>query len=83
MNQDFIVGVLEALDQIGSDDSVPKNVRIRIKNASLALGEAEKSIAVRVDKSLQELEEITEDPNIPSYTRTMIWNVVSQLERMS
>jgi len=29
---------------------------------------------------LQELDDISSDPNMPSYVRTQIWNVVSQLE---
>ena len=34
------------------------------------------------DKALQELDEISDDPNIPSFTRTQIWNIVSILSMM-
>jgi len=80
MSEDKLKNVVEVLDQIEKDFSVPKNVRLRIKNAAVALEENGKSIDVRIDRSLQELDEVSDDPNIPSYTRTQIWNIVSLLE---
>jgi len=80
MSEDQITKIVEVLSQIESDTSVPKNIRIRISNAILALNEAETTIAVKIDRSLQELDSLDEDPNIPAYTRTQIWNVVSLLE---
>jgi len=37
-------------------------------------------VEIRIDKSLQGLDEISDDPNLSSYTRMQIWNVVSVLE---
>ena len=82
MPDEKIRDVIDVLSSIEKDFSVPKNVRIRIKNAYSALEKDGKSIAVRIDQSLQELDDISDDPNIPSYTRTQIWNVVSMLESM-
>jgi len=73
--------VVEMLQQIGEDQSVPKNVRMKVKNAMNALGENnDHNIAVKINKSLQELDELNDNANISTYTRTMIWNVVSSLE---
>lgn len=83
MGDDILVNVIDLLSEIQKDYTVPKNVRIKVKNATTFLEEYEKSIAVRVDKSLQELDEISNDPNIPSYIRTQIWNAVSILETLS
>lgn len=83
MPDEKIRDVIDVLSSIEKDFSVPKNVRIRIKNAYSALEKNEKSMAVRIDQSLQELDDISDDPNIPSYTRTQIWNVVSMLESFS
>ncbi len=84
MNQvetkDSVKEVIELLSQIENDYTVPKNVRSKVKYAYVALQDATKSLAVRIDKSLQELDEISDDPNMPIYTRTQIWNVVSMLE---
>ncbi len=83
MAEERIKDIIDVLSSIEKDFSVPKNVRVRIKNAYTALETNGKSMAVRVDRSLQELDDISDDPNIPSYTRTQIWNVVSMLESIS
>ncbi len=75
--------IIDILSQIEKDFTVPKNVRIKVKNAYAALSENGTSVGVRVDKSLQELDDISDDPNVPSYVRTQIWNVVSMLETIS
>ena len=74
---DEIFGVLE---EIENDVDVPRNVRVRIKEATIALSEIDKSLALRIDKSLQKLDEISADPNMPMHARMQIWNVVSILE---
>ena len=43
-------------------------------------GETETQI--KVSKALNELEEIADDVNLKSYTRTQVWNVVSALEKI-
>jgi len=73
--------VLDGLSLIEKDVSVPKNVRMRIKTAIDLLSTQDSSFSLKVDKSIQELGDVADDPNIPSYTRMQIWSVVSQLER--
>lgn len=80
MTVEQITAIIESLSQIQVDNSVPKNVRQKVENAILALKDETKPVKVKIDKSLQELENLDEDPNIPVYTRTQIWNVVSLLE---
>lgn len=82
MSEETIISVIETLSQIQEDISVPKNIRSKMENAIQALQDDTKSKEVKVDKSLQELESLDEDPNIPVYTRTQIWNVVSLLESL-
>lgn len=73
-------GVIEWLSQIECDCSIPKSVRIRIKTAMESLNDEEKILGIRIDKSLEELENIADDPNLPDYTRMQIWRAVSLLE---
>jgi len=40
-------------------------------------------LSIRINKALNELDEIADDTNIQSYTRTQIWNIVSLLEKIS
>jgi len=77
-----IKSAVESLTQIQEDVSVPKNVRIKIESAILALQDGQINLKVKIDKSLQELDNLDEDPNIPVYTRTQIWNIVSLLESL-
>ncbi len=82
MTEETIGQVIESLSQMQADITVPKNVRLKIENAIHALQADTKNIKVKIDKSLQELDNLDEDPNIPVYTRTQIWNIVSLLESL-
>jgi len=77
---DEIKETITILSQIEQDYTVPRNVRLKISNAISALSEKDKTIPVKINRSLQELDDIVDDPNIPIYTRTQIWNIISTLE---
>jgi len=69
------------LEELREDTTVPKNVRLKIEKIMQVLnGKTEKSI--KVSKALNELEEIADDVNLQSYTRTQVWNVISALEKI-
>ena len=72
--------ILELLLQMQDDESIPKNVRLRIDNAIVALKDTEKARDVKINRSLQELDDLNDNNNIPAYTRAQIWNIVSTLE---
>ena len=79
MNTEIVEDVLNSLLQIQEDQAVPRNVKNRIKAAIIAL-EEEHTQEVKIDKVLQELDEISDDPNLSTYTRTQIWDITSRLE---
>ncbi len=73
--------VMDILSVIEEDNSVPRNVRVKIKSAMCMLeGSNGDALDVAFDKILQELDNLSEDPNLPTYTRTQIWSLVSSLE---
>ncbi|MBS3168299.1 UPF0147 family protein [Candidatus Woesearchaeota archaeon] len=73
--------ILEGLALIEQDTAVPKNVRLKVKNTMLILSNNEEAgVDLKIDKSLQELGDVAEDPNLPQHTRMQIWSVVSRLE---
>jgi uncharacterized protein len=74
--------LIEELVFILEEDSVPRNVRLKIKDAISALENEEFEKSLRANKALQELDTLSDDPNIPSYVRPQIWNIVSQLETL-
>ncbi|MBS3152986.1 UPF0147 family protein [Candidatus Woesearchaeota archaeon] len=70
-----VIGVLEMIKE---DMSVPKNVKGRIDTTINSLN-SRCEVSIRVDQALQELGEISNDPNIPAYTRVEILNIISLL----
>ena len=79
MKHERIVGAIESLSMIEDDSTVPRNIRIRIKTTMKTLQE-QGDVSIIIDRSLEELSEVADDPNISSYTRMQIWSIVSQLE---
>jgi uncharacterized protein (UPF0147 family) len=68
------------LKEISEDTTTPRNIRRAAKSATDALVESGISHAVRAANAISTLDEVSQDPNMPAYTRTRIWNVVSILE---
>ena len=73
---------IEILARIVGDDSVPRNIRRAADEAKTRLLNREDSDAVRAAYAISILDDISNDPNMPLHTRTLIWNVVSQLEKV-
>ena len=71
--------ILSVVSQIEQDSTVPKNVKTKIKEI-IAILQQDLDAAVKSNKILQELDDIADDPNMPTYTRTQIWSIVSALE---
>ena len=74
--------IIEILTELEEDNTVPKNVKEKVKIVSNMLKE-EGDVKIKVNKVLHELDEIADDPNLQPYTRTQIWNVVSMLEKVA
>ena len=68
------------LTMIGEDTTTPRNIRRAAKEALNMLLDAKLSQAVRAVNARSIMDDISLDPNMPPYTRTRIWNVVSLLE---
>ena len=75
--------VNKLLDEINEDRTVPRNVRNMVTEAKKHLNNEKEDMAVRVNAIVSILDEVSNDPNIPTYTRTQIWNIVSLLEIMN
>ncbi len=81
--QDTIKQSIGILTRIIEDDSVPRNIRRAADEAKNRLLNKEESEAVRAAYVISILDDISNDPNIPIHTRTLIWNIASQLEKVS
>ena len=73
--------VCEMLEQIVNDRTVPKNIRAAAEEAHATInGTAE--VELKISTAISTLDDIINDTNMPMYTRTQIWNIVSMLEGM-
>jgi uncharacterized protein len=79
--EEEINSVVEFLEELKEDSSVPKNVKESLNKVIEALRD-KRDVSIRVNKALHELDDLSDDPNIQSYTRMQIWNVVSMLEKI-
>ena len=68
------------LSMISEDRTTPRNIRRVAKNALDMLGDDSMTSAVKDANVISVLDDISQDPNMPPYTRTRIWNIVSLLE---
>lgn len=73
--------VMTLLDKIINDRTVPKNIRKAAEDSKNVLNSKD-APEVKISTAISILDEIINDPNMPMYTRTQIWNVVSLLEEI-
>ena len=73
--------VIGSLSEIKDDVAVPRNVRTKIEYIISTLKE-DIELSIRINKTLNELDEISNDVNLQPYTRTQIWNAISLLEKL-
>jgi uncharacterized protein (UPF0147 family) len=74
--------IIVMLKQIEEDKTVPRNIRLRIGECVKCLQSDKEAVAIRINTVTSCLDEVSNDPNIPMYTRTQIWNIASILEGM-
>ena len=79
-NLEFLNNATSTLNQIATNPSTPKNIRKNISDIVEALKSDEYSISVRAANTISSLDDVTQDPNMPSYVRTSLWQAVSTLE---
>jgi len=79
--EEDIKQIIEFLSELLEDATVPRNVKIKIQSTIDVLKENEET-SIRINKALNELDEIADDTNMEAYTRTQIWNAVSMLEKV-
>ena len=73
--------VINSLNEVGADVAVPKNVRVKIE-AIIGTLKEDAELPIKVNKALNDLDELVSDVNLQAYTRTQIWNIMSVLEKL-
>ena len=76
-----VTPISEMLAEIVNDRTVPKNIRAAAEESKMVL-DGEGDIELKISSAIGTLDDIINDSNMPMYTRTQIWNIVSLLEQM-
>lgn len=75
--------ILDGLDMLNQDTSIPRNIRRGAEEAKKLLLEKGNPLDVRVASVISLLDELANDPNIPLHGRTLIWSIISKLEELA
>ncbi len=79
-NKEAMKGAIDTLNQITSSSTTPKTIKKSITDLVVELKNTEYSLSVRAANTISLLDDVTQDPNMPSYVRTQLWQAVSKLE---
>ena len=72
--------LVQMLEMLSEDTSIPKNVRASIAKAKEKLLEKEKDANTVLTNAIHSIEEVVNDVNMPMHARTTLWNLLSELE---
>jgi len=77
-----VEGVLTKIDDVLDDYSMPKRVKTALNQIKTDLGKGEDQEDVTVTTAIYTLDEITNDVNISMHAKTVIWDIISELEAL-
>ncbi len=73
--------VVDLLKDIQQEEGIPKKVKEKLDELIASLNDNQ-DIQMKVNKCLSELDQLSEDVNLPAFVRTQIWNASSLLEKI-
>lgn len=71
---------VKTLTGVSNSQTTPKTIKKTIVDIVAGLESGEYSMSVRAANAISTLDEITQDPNMPSFVRVTLWQAVSKLE---
>ena len=74
--------IVDSLAELADDSSVPRNVRRGAQSARDALEKPRVARDVRIASAVYVLDDLANDPNLPTHGRTAIWSIISNLESL-
>lgn len=80
MEEDF-EAIIEEL-QFLEEEGVPKNVKKSIDDIKEVFNDESLERSIKISKALSILDDVANDINLASHSRTQFWNLSSMLESM-
>ncbi len=79
-NEERLTKAMDILNGVAANSTTPRNIRKTVKDTTIALQEVDLSVSVRAANAISTLDDLSQDPNMPSYARVTLWQAVSILE---
>jgi len=73
---------VRSLVELADDVTVPRNVRRGALAARDELAKVAVPLDVRIASAVYALDDLANDPNLPTHGRTTIWSIISSLESL-
>jgi uncharacterized protein (UPF0147 family) len=83
MDQKLYDEVNYLLDELAQDTSVPRNVRKSATDSKTRLSNGRESLDLRCAGAVSTLDEMANDPNVPSHGRAALYTIISKLEALA
>ncbi len=74
--------LVESLGELADDPSVPRNIRRGAQAAKDEILKPRVALDVRIASAAALLDDLANDPNLPTHGRTAIWSIISGLESL-
>jgi len=81
-NIDTLNTAISTLVEISANPSTPRNIKKDLTDLITELKKQNSPVSVRAANAISALDDISQDPNMPSYVRVTLWQAVSALERI-
>jgi len=70
------------LDEAIKDPSIPKRVKVILERVKVEVKDKKKDADISLTTAIYELDEIVNDVNIPMHAKTVLWNLIGNLESL-
>jgi hypothetical protein len=74
--------IVASLEELADDSSVPRNIRRGAQSAKGELSKPRVALDMRIASAVHLLDDLANDPNLPTHGRTAIWSIISSLESL-
>ncbi|MBT5274594.1 hypothetical protein HOH11_01120 [Candidatus Woesearchaeota archaeon] len=73
---------IELIDEICEEHGMPRNVKEVLNEVKTILQDNSRDVQIILDTAKQKISDLSEDPNLQTFSRTQIWNLASALEEV-
>ena len=73
---------IELIDEICEEQGMPKNIKTILIEVKVSLQDNSRDVRLILDEAKDKISNLSEDPNLQSFSRTQIWNLSSALEEV-